>query len=131
MTQFALKTNTISHYMRGDGKVAQRLATISPKQVGLPAIVVFEIKFGLRRAARVVQLAAFDRMVQATNVLSFDTESADHAAAIRADLETWGTPIGPHDLLIAATARRYGHTLVTHNTRKFSRVPDLSLDDWF
>jgi len=131
MTRFALDTNTISYYMRGEGRVAQRLAAVSPKQVGLPAIVVYEIRFGLRRAARDAQLTAFNSMVQATHVLSFDAESADHAAAIRVELEALGTPIGPHDLLIAATARRYQHTLVTHNTREFSRVPGLQLDDWF
>jgi len=131
MTHFALDTNTISYYIRGDGRVAHRLAAVSPKQVGLPAIVVFEIRFGLLRAARNAQLAAFNDMVQATNMLSFDDESASHAAAIRIELEALGTPIGPYDLLIAATARRYQHTLVTHNTREFSRVPGLQLEDWF
>jgi len=131
MTPFALDTNTMSCYIRGDGRVAQRLTAVSPKQVGLPAIVVYEIRFGLRRAACDAQLAAFNSMVQATHVLSFDAESADHAAAIRVELEALGTPIGPHDLLIAATARRYQHTLVTHNTREFSRVPGLQLEDWF
>jgi tRNA(fMet)-specific endonuclease VapC len=42
-----------------------------------------------------------------------------------------GTPIGPHDVLIAATARRHGYTLVTHNTREFIRVPGLLLEDWY
>jgi len=39
-------------------------------------------------------------------------------------------PIGPHDLLIAATALPHIATLVTRNTREFSRVAGLALVDW-
>jgi tRNA(fMet)-specific endonuclease VapC len=34
------------------------------------------------------------------------------------------------DTLIAAQALRLGATVVTHNTRKFSRVPGLKCEDW-
>lgn len=131
MTDFALDTNTLSYFMRGEGRVAQRMLATSPQKVALPAIVAFEIRYGLRKAARAAQLAAFESMVQACVVLSFDEEAADHAADIRLALESAGTPIGPHDLLIAATARRHRRTLVTRNTREFARVPGLALDDWY
>lgn len=131
MVSVALDTNTLSYFMRGEGRVAERLRGVSPQDVGLPAVVVYEINFGLRRAGRREQLNTFARMVQATTVLDFDVEAADHAARIRAQLEAAGMPIGPHDLLIAATARRYGRVLITHNTREFARVPELALDDWF
>jgi tRNA(fMet)-specific endonuclease VapC len=39
-------------------------------------------------------------------------------------------PIGPNDLMIAATARAHGLTLVTHNSAEFVRVPGLPLEDW-
>jgi len=41
-----------------------------------------------------------------------------------------GTVIGPNDLLIAAIARAYDLTLVTHNLEEFGRVRDLRLEDW-
>lgn len=127
----ALDTNTLSYFMRGEGRVAERLRAVSPQQVAVPAIVVYEVNFGLRRAGRREQLNAFARLIQATTVLDFDVEAADHAARIRTELEAAGTPIGPADLLIAATARRYRRVLVTHNTREFGRVPGLELDDWY
>ncbi len=128
---FALDTNTLSYFMRGEGRVAQQLRATSPQRVALPAIVVYEVNFGLRRAGRREQLDAFARMVQVSTVLDFDTEAADHAARIRVELEAAGTPIGPADLLIAATARRHGYVLVTHNTREFTRVPQLQIEDWY
>jgi len=45
-------------------------------------------------------------------------------------LEREGTPIGPNDLVIAATALAHTATLVTHNTREFGRVSGLQLEDW-
>ncbi len=41
---------------------------------------------------------------------------------VRESLVSTGTPIGPYDLQIAAIALANDLTLVTHNTREFSRV---------
>ena len=56
--------------------------------------------------------------------------AADRFASLRRHLDTLGTPIGPYDLQIAAIALVNGCTLITHNTREFSRVPGLLLEDW-
>ncbi len=128
---FALDTNTLSYYMRRQGRVVERVQAMSPQQIILPSLVVFEVSFGLRKAMRLEALTAFQRMVQTAAVLDLDAEAADHAADIRASLESAGTPIALADLLIAATARRHGCTLVTHNTRDFARVPDLKTEDWY
>lgn len=130
MVSFALDTNTLSYFMRNEGGVAERLAAKAPQRVAFPSIVVYEINFGLRRVGRRAQLDGFARMVQATTVLDFDAETADHAARIRVHLEAAGTPIGPSDLLIAATARRHACILVTHNTCEFKQVHELEVEDW-
>jgi tRNA(fMet)-specific endonuclease VapC len=128
---YALDTNTLAYYMRREGGVVARLQALSPKQIIVPAVVVYEVNFGLRRLGRRAALEAFASMMSAATVLDFDLESADHAARIRVHLESIGTPIGQADVLIAATARRHGCTLVTHNTREFTRVPDLLITDWY
>jgi len=72
------------------------------------------------------QKAFFARFIS----LPFDDAAADAYGRIRAHLLTAGTPIGPHDMLIAAIAVANGLTLVTHNTDEFRRVPGLALEDW-
>jgi tRNA(fMet)-specific endonuclease VapC len=52
-------------------------------------------------------------------------------ADIRAKLEKSGTPIGPYDLLIAGTAMSNNAVLITNNTKEFSRVPNLLIENWF
>ena len=52
------------------------------------------------------------------------------AADIRADLKSRGLPIGPHDVLIAAAALALDLIIIiTHNTRKFSRMPRLLMEN--
>ena len=49
---------------------------------------------------------------------------------IRAYLEKQGTPIGPLDTMIAGHAKSLDYVLVTNNTKGFSRVQDLKLENW-
>jgi tRNA(fMet)-specific endonuclease VapC len=131
VVKYALDSSTVSYGLRSEGRVAGRLRSMGPSMLVLPTVVVFEVRFGLLRMGRHRLHDAFAQMVQAMGTIDLDVEAAAHAAAIRVDLEARGTPIGLADLLIAATARRHGCTLVTHNTREFSRVPQLTLEDWY
>jgi tRNA(fMet)-specific endonuclease VapC len=131
MVIWALDSEAVSHAMRGEGRVAERLARVGPAAVAMPSMVVYEVNFGLRKAGLRTRLEAFAAWVRSVKVLDLDVEAADHAASIRVQLESIGKPIGPIDMLIAATARRHGCTLVTHNTRTFARVPDLRTEDWY
>lgn len=128
-----LDSNTISYYFRGDPQVVSRLQALAPADVGVPAIVEYELRYGLLRLppeAAQPRLAALAALLRPMQVLPFDSECAAHAARIRAELEAAGTPIGPHDTLIAATALRHQSTLVTRNVREFSRVPGLQWLNW-
>jgi len=64
------------------------------------------------------------------DLLDFDDQGARAAGRVRAALEKTGTPIGAYDLLIAGQALRRGLTVVTANTSEFSRVAELSWEDW-
>ena len=115
-----LDSNTISYYFRGDPQVVPRLQALSPADIGVPAIVEYELRYGLLRLppeAAHPRLAALAALLRPMQVLPFDSECAAYAARIRAELEAAGTSIGPHDTLIAATALRYQATLVTRNVR--------------
>jgi tRNA(fMet)-specific endonuclease VapC len=63
-------------------------------------------------------------------IVAFDAQAAMQAASIRAALEKAGMLIGPYDMLIAGQALALGLILVTHNTREFRRVANLTIEDW-
>jgi tRNA(fMet)-specific endonuclease VapC len=128
-----LDSNTISYYFRGDPQVVPRLQALRPVDLGVPAIVEYELRYGLLRlpqAEAAPRLAALAQLLRPLQLLPFDSECAAHAARLRIELEALGTPIGPHDTLIAATALRHQATLVTRNVREFSRVPGLQWLNW-
>jgi tRNA(fMet)-specific endonuclease VapC len=111
-------------------RLAQELA--SGERVGIPAIALFELIYGYEKSARRARNEAVLRSLLTLDVepLAFELADAEHAGAIRAQLERAGTPIGHYDLLIAAQARRHGATLVTAYQREFARVPGLEVVDW-
>ncbi len=126
-----LDTNTVIYFFKGRGDVARRLLAVSPADVGVPAIVVHELETGIAKSSQPrKRRAQLDALLDVVQVLPFDREAAGRAARVRARLEAAGTPIGPLDVLIAGTALRHGATLVTSNSREFSRVPGLELEDW-
>ncbi len=60
-------------------------------------------------------------------VFAFDLTAARVHASIWAELQSAGTMIGSHDLLIGATAIAQGHRLATLNQGEFERIPGLEL----
>lgn len=110
-----------------------QLQALRPAELGVPTIVEYELRYGLQRLppeASTPRLAALAQLLRPMQMLPFDSECATIAARLRADLQASGTPIGPHDTLIAATALRYQGTLVNRNVREFARVPSLRWVNW-
>lgn len=94
-------------------------------------IVKAELYFGAFKSTRRDEnLALLDELGNGFSSLPFDSSAARHFGQIRAELTKAGTPIGPYDIQIAAIALSKGLTLVTHNTREFSRVAGLNIEDW-
>jgi tRNA(fMet)-specific endonuclease VapC len=129
---YLLDTNACIRFLNGTSPpLVQRLRGTPPTLVRLSCVVKAELLYGARRSARVADnLRLLRRFFAAFTSVPFDDRCAEASGAIRADLDHAGTPIGPNDLLIAATARAHEAVLVSHNTREFSRVAGLQIEDW-
>ncbi|SER91914.1 tRNA(fMet)-specific endonuclease VapC [Vreelandella subterranea] len=129
---YVLDTNTLIYFFKGMGNVADNLLSKKPGDIGIPAIVLYELELGIAKSAapkkRAMQL---DKLIDTVQVLGFSTPEAKASAQIRATLEKQGTPIGPYDTLIAGTALANRGTLVTHNTGEFKRIKKLAVEDWY
>ncbi len=131
---FCLDTNVVIGIINGRAPHLETrlLETIGVAPVALPAIVLFELRYGYAKSDRRVQMEALldEFLAPGITVLPFDEQDAAEAGDIRAYLEAQGAPIGSYDILIAAQARRHGAVLVTGNRREFERVPGLMVTDW-
>ena len=130
--KYLLDTNTCIRYLNGRSPaVFKRLNETSEAEICVCSVVKFELRYGALRSDNIEKSLAeqstfLDRFVS----LPFDDNAHIYAARIRADLARAGTPIGPNDVLIAAIALTNDLTLITHNTREFSRIVDLKIEDW-
>ncbi len=112
-------------------QLVTRFMECDPNEIALSAIVKSELVFGAFNSERVeVNLAVLEQFLMPHRVIEYDASCANAYGQLRAHLRRSGTPIGPLDMLIAATALTHDLTLVTHNIREFSRIPDLKLEDW-
>ncbi len=129
---YLLDTNTIIYFFKDMGNVAGTLLSKSPKDISIPSIALYELEVGIAKSKNPDQRKKqLETLISRIVVLPFAAKEAEAAAMIRAKLENTGTPIGPYDTLIAGIALSSNATLVTHNSKEFSRVEGLSIEDWY
>jgi tRNA(fMet)-specific endonuclease VapC len=128
---YLLDTNVLSHLVRQpQGPVAARIAAVGEGAVLTSIIVACELRYGAVKRASKRLTRQVDAVLGAITILPLEAGVDRHYAAIRAALERKGTPIGAHDLLVAAHARAVGATCVTANLSAFRRVPALRVENW-
>jgi len=88
-----------------------------------------ELLYGALHSGAVQRpLRALEEFVAPMTVLPFTQSSAGYSSQVRQDLAAAGQSIGPLDILIAGHAVEHDLTLVTGNTREFSRVRGLLVE---
>jgi len=114
-----------------DQRLIARWQSVKISDIVLCSITVYELRYGAQRSSDPSgEHAKLDLFLSPFTSLPFDDQCARRCAEVRHELEAIGQVIGPHDLQIAAIALQHQLTLVTHNSREFSRVAGLQLDDW-
>ena len=129
---FLLDTNVCVVYLnQPQSAVATELHRHRPQDIAVCSVVKAELFYGAMKSQHPERtLEKQLRFLQAFQSLSFTDDAALRFGQLRADLHRQGKPIGPYDLQIAAIALANDLTLVTHNTREFSRINGLRLIDW-
>lgn len=116
---------------RGTFDMLGYLAALADEPVALAAISASELLHGVERArdaaVRQRRGAFVEGVLANVPVIPFGLAEARTHARIWASLAAAGTPIGAHDLQVAATALVAGSAVATLNAAEFGRVPGISL----
>jgi tRNA(fMet)-specific endonuclease VapC len=129
--QYLLDANIVSDLVRHPQRAVVRcIARVGEDKVCTSIIVACELRYGAEKKGSPRLSTQLEQILSVLPVLPLDGEADRHYGKIRADLERKGTPIGPHDMLIASHARASGLTLVTNNLDEFRRVGKLKLANW-
>jgi len=130
--KFCLDTNICIYYLNGASQnVVERLSNAPFDDVAVPSMVVAELFYGAAKGAkRQHNFQVIDAFLSYHRIIPFNENAARFYGAIRSELEKSGSMIGSNDLVIAATAMAHDAVLVTHNTKEFSRIAQLKIEDW-
>jgi tRNA(fMet)-specific endonuclease VapC len=130
--KYLIDTNSIIYAFKDAGNVRQCWASVPVDEIVLCSVCIFELEFGLAKSSSPTAFRQFLSGIRERHrTLNFDDTAALRAGQVRAVLSAGGSPIGPFDLLIAGIALAHNLTLVTRNTREFTRVPGLKLENWY
>jgi tRNA(fMet)-specific endonuclease VapC len=111
--------------------IIQKFTQFEPKEIGVSAIVVSELQYGISKSSRPRRnQERLDAFLSPFEVVPYDQGAARAYGVIRAYLEKKGQLIGREDLLIAAHAVANDFTLITNNEQEFVRVPNLKVENW-
>ena len=131
MSGYLLDTNIISDVIRNpDGPAARRIEQVGPKDIFTSIIVASELRYGCAKKGSPELRTRVEAILETIPMLPLDIPADAEYGGIRAELETAGQSIGMNDLLIAAHAHALKLTLVTDNTREFSRIRGLKVENW-
>lgn len=115
----------------GVNLVKQRFEEVNPSDIRLCSVVKAELYFGAEKSNRRDEnMEILEDLFSDIKSLEFDDLAAKQYGVIRQDLTASGLVIGPNDLMIAAIGLAHDITVITHNTKEFSRVPGLLVEDW-
>ena len=127
---FMLDTDTVSHMVRNHSPVIRNLIKHEDDEICISAITYAEISYGLEKKGSDRLFNEVRSIMEKMSIIDFDESQSELYGKIRLELEKSGTPLGDMDMLIAAAALSAGAILVTHNTKHFSKIKSIRVEDW-
>jgi len=130
MSIYMLDTNIVSHIIKSNKLVIDRLISKPIQSLCISSITQAELHFGLAKRPEAKKLHQLvHEFLLRVNILAWDSSISEIYGITRASLESKGINIGSFDLLIATHALSIKAILVT-NDKAFSQILNLQIEDW-
>lgn len=126
-----LDTNMVSAMVgRERHRITEQVRRVGESAVCLSILSSGELQYGIRKKGSAALTKEIGSLLDAIAIIPVEAPVDVVYGDIRHALTSVGQAIGPIDFLIAAHALALDLTLVTANTREFSRVPNLRVENW-
>ena len=128
--RYLLDTNICIYFMKGLFDLEQKVRTVGEDHCFISEITLAELKFGVENSNRPEQnRVTLEKFLSGIQILPI-INTLDVYAKEKSRLQKAGSIIDDFDLLIGAAAITYNLILVTNNSRHFTRLSNLSLENW-
>jgi tRNA(fMet)-specific endonuclease VapC len=132
--KYLLDTNILSELARKrpNPYLMERLHSKKSQWLFTSCVCAMELRFGsaLREDSEIFWRRIADEILSKVSILPLNLNEVLIAGDILASLKKSGQTIGLEDVLIASTALSHKCTMVSANTRHFSKVEGLVLENW-
>ena len=116
--------------MKGRFNLIEKFNNVGFGNCYISEITLAELKFGVQNSQNIAKnTAALEAFLTNIKILPI-IPSLDFYALEKTRLRKLGTPISDFDLLIGATSVTNSMVMVSNNTREFSRIHNINLEDW-
>ncbi len=127
-----LDTNICIYFLKGTyPQIRTRLMQHGPEDIKIHVIVKAELLYGAAKSdKRKENEKNITGFLKPFEIVPFDDSATACYADICSKAEVKGSPVGPNDLIIAATVLSQSGVLVTNNTKEFQRIQELMVENW-
>lgn len=130
MSKYLLDTNICIFFFKGRYRLDEKIRNAGINNCYISEITLAELIFGAENSGNPDKhrqiVKEFQEEIQILPIFN----SLSIYGKEKARLRQAGLPIDDFDLLIGATAVANDLILVTNNTKHFTRINDLQLEDW-
>lgn len=131
---YLLDTNILSELVKKNPNkhLIGRLETLPSATLYTASVCVMELRYGALRTGNRFDLWARiqKHIISKLRILDFTYREALKAAEILFELHSVGRPIGIEDVMIGSIALSSGLVVISANTKHFSRIPELKVENW-
>ena len=128
---FILDTDTIIYNLKGNEAIKRNLQDHFEDPMKICVITLMELYFGAYKSKKITgNLSKIRAIENAFEIISVNSECAEIFGMLKASLKKSGTLLDDFYLIIASCAMTNNLTLVTNNTKHFSRIDGLKLANW-
>ncbi|MEA2017612.1 MAG: PIN domain-containing protein [Campylobacterota bacterium] len=131
LTDFCIDSDTLIYFLKGEKEVIEQMSKVPIGNLYTTRINYTELLFGAYNSTRVDDnLNKILPFLENFKILEFDKKSAEIFAKIKAKLKKDGQIIADMDLMIASISISNNCNLISNNTKHFSRIKELKLNNW-
>lgn len=127
--RYLLDTTACIALIRRTKQVVDKILSVGEDNCVVSEISIAELYYGAIKSGKQSHLNDVKLIMDLFEIVPI-FPSLKTYAQIKTDLESSGKRIDEFDLLIASSAIYNSMTLVSHNTKHFSRISELKLEDW-
>ena len=131
MSGYILDTDTWIEFFRRRSGIGTHIRQTPKDEIFASEVSLAELTYGALHSQNVDMHMREPRIIQENfKVIPLVDGWYNDYAEIRQSIVSKGYMVGDFDIIIGATARRFGLTVVTHNIKHFSLMPGVKCVDW-